>query len=440
MPTNHTTCPDCGAPAPQTEQSFCDSCGAFLRWDRPVPRPAPSEREGTAAASSATAQAPDPRDRDQPASHDTTAPATPAAAPLPPAAPPAPPGHVPAPGPGTAEGDSSPSGGVPQQGAEDPTAPLPPAAPHDGDEGRRRSAQDSQAGQSGPSTPRPAGERGISETGIRALLVPVPGATAAPPPEAPGVLPGRPEAARPKVRTPQAAPEPENGAPCRSCGALNAPGRYFCRSCAIPLAEPAAETAEGPYAGQRPRLHRNRTKWITRAVVAAVIAAAVVGGIIGVPPAARAVQDHFAKRVPVPAGKWKASHSGPGHDAKLAFDTYSNTWWGTGYSGNSNGQYLEATFGQPTDLLNVLITPGASARPPQAADPARPHEFDLVVTDTAAKQHIWHLRINDGGAQKIDVPVRDAMSVRLVLRSAYGATDEKQVAIAEMEFFSRSTR
>lgn len=62
------------------------------------------------------------------------------------------------------------------------------------------------------------------------------------------------------------------------------------------------------------------------------------------------------------------------------------------------------------------------------------------MTDTAAKQHIWHLRINDGGAQKIDVPVRDAMSVRLVLRSAYGATDEKQVAIAEMEFFSRSTR
>ncbi|MFJ6749104.1 hypothetical protein ACIQNI_13060 [Streptomyces sp. NPDC091266] len=53
---------------------------------------------------------------------------------------------------------------------------------------------------------------------------------------------------------------------------------------------------------------------------------------------------------------------------KLAFDGYSNTWGGTGYSGASDGQYLEAGFGQPTDLLNVLITlrepPHAPRRPP----------------------------------------------------------------------------
>ncbi|MFJ6749103.1 MULTISPECIES: hypothetical protein [unclassified Streptomyces] len=60
------------------------------------------------------------------------------------------------------------------------------------------------------------------------------------------------------------------------------------------------------------------------------------------------------------------------------------------------------------------------------------------MTDSAGKQYLAHPRINDGGVQKIDVPVRDAMSVRLVLHSAYGATDKKQVAIAEMEFFGRS--
>lgn len=169
-----------------------------------------------------------------------------------------------------------------------------------------------------------------------------------------------------------------------------------------------------------------------------MIAGVVVGGIIGGPPAAQAVQDHFAKRVPVPAALWKASHSGPGHDVKLAFDGYSNTWWGTGYLGNSNGQYLEAAFGQPTDLLNILITPGASARTPQAADPARPHEFDLIVTDSAGKRHVSHARINDGGVQKIDVAVRNAMTVRLVLHSAYGIGEDKQVAIAALEFFGRS--
>ncbi|MGY5125988.1 NADase-type glycan-binding domain-containing protein [Streptomyces nigrescens] len=432
MPTNHTTCPDCGSPAPQTDQSFCDSCGAFLRWDRPTPTPPTTNPDRTAATAPPTPQAPHvpgsapaPNAPSHPAQSDTT-PTTPPPAPTP------------------ATGDGTRPAAAPQQGAgADPTVPLPSAAANAGDAGRSPSgpdSPDSQTGQDGPAAPRPADERGgVSETGIRALLVPVPGASPTPPPEAPGsVLPGRPEAARPRVRTPHAAPEPEHGAPCPSCGALNAPGRHFCRSCATLLTDTAPDTAEGPYAGQRPRLNRDRTRWITRAVVAAVIVAVVAGGIIGGPPAARAVQDHFAKRVPVPAANWKAAHSGPDHGPKLAFDSYSNTWWGTGYSGNSDGQYLEAGFGQPTDLLNMLITPGVSARTPQATDPARPREFDLIVTDSAGKQHISHPRINDGGVQKIDVAVRNAMTVRLVLHTAYGAAEDKQVAIAELEFFGRS--
>ncbi|WP_407285201.1 NADase-type glycan-binding domain-containing protein [Streptomyces sp. BP-8] len=433
MPTDHTLCPDCGAPAPQTGQSFCDSCGAFLRWDRPS-SPTPTADPGRTAAAGpppptgpAAANAPA-----HPAPSDTTRPAT---QPPAPPAPPAPP-HAPA----SATGGGTHSAGAPQQGGDaTPTVPLPSTAANDGGAGRPPSNPDGQGGPAAPPAPRPAGNGGVSETGIRALLVPVPGSSPTPPPEAPGsVLPGRPDVARPQVRTPQATPE--QGAPCPACGALNGPRRHFCRSCASLLADTAPETAEGPYAGERPRLNRDRTRWIARAVVAAVIAAVVVGGIIGGPPAARAVQDHFAKRVPVPAATWKASHSGPKHDVKLAFDSYSNTWWGSGYSGNSDGQYLEAGFGQPTDLLNILITPGASARTPQATDPSRPREFDLIVTDSAGRQHVSHARINDGGVQQIDVAVRDAMTVRLVLRTAYGATDKRQVAIAELEFFGRSTR
>ncbi|WP_405836718.1 hypothetical protein OG528_05835 [Streptomyces platensis] len=453
MPSAHTTCPDCGSPAPQTDQSFCDSCGAFLRWDRPAPTgdqgrtaPAAPPTPGSPATNvpQSAAGTPDHTGR----STGTTPPTTPPAA-------------APAPAPATGHSGGTAPAAAPKPDANgEPTAPLPPTAPnheatggprpgtgghagqsgHAGQAGQAsQSGQDSGENRPGQAAPRPAGERGISETGIRALLVPVPGATATPPPEAPGsVLPGRPDASRPRVRTPEAAPQPENGAPCRSCGVLNTPGRHFCRSCALPLVETTREAAEGPYAGQRPRLDRGRAKWIARAVVAAVIAGVVVGGIIGGPPAAQAVQDHFAKRVPVPAALWKASHSGPGHDVKLAFDGYSNTWWGTGYLGNSNGQYLEAAFGQPTDLLNILITPGASARTPQAADPARPHEFDLIVTDSAGKRHVSHARINDGGVQKIDVAVRNAMTVRLVLHSAYGIGEDKQVAIAALEFFGRS--
>ncbi|MFD5397746.1 hypothetical protein ACFWJW_26480 [Streptomyces sp. NPDC127097] len=458
MPSDHTTCPDCGSPAPQTDQSFCDSCGAFLRWDRPA---STADRGHPAAAAPPAPGTPAPN---VPAAADGTGTPAPTGRPAGTTPPTTPPAAAPAPAPATGHtGGTGPAAAPKPDASGEPTTPLPSAAPHQADTGGSRSGADGgdsrggQAGQTGhagqtgqaghdsgegrpgPAAPHPTGEQGISETGIRALLVPVPGASATPAPEAPGsVLPGRPDAARPRVRTPEAAPPPENGAPCRSCGVLNAPGRHFCRSCAIPLVEPTRETAEGPYAGQRPRLDRGRAKWIARAVVAAVIAGVVVGGIIGGPPAAQAVQDRFAKRVPVPATTWKASHSGPGHDAKLAFDGYSNTWWGTGYAGNSGGQYVEAAFGQPTDLLNILITPGASARTPQAADPARPHEFDLIVTDSAGKRHLSHARINDGGVQRIDVAVRNATTVRLVLRSAYGVAEDKQVAIAALEFFGRS--
>ncbi len=486
MATDITTCPDCGAPAPQTGQSFCDSCGAFLRWDRPaastssppapsssVPQPAPppptsapdTARTHPASGGQVPASGPHtasgphgtphrPGNRDN-AVHPETAP--PRTSPPAPPAPPAP----------SAAGPTDAAAVPHQDNGEDPTTPLPttasaaadgtaprptPNSPeHPQSPASRQSSQSPQNaqsaqspvhpphGQAAPTRP-PSGERNISETGIRALLVPVPDASPTAPPEAPGsVLPGRPDPARPRVRTPQTAPEPEDGTPCPTCATPNAPRRHFCYSCATPLTDTARTEAEGPYAGQRPRLHRDRTRWIARAVVAAVIAAVVVGGIIGGPPAARAVQDHFAKRVQVPAATWKASHSGPEQGPKLAFDGYSNTWWGTGYSGASDGQYLEAGFGQPTDLLNMVITPGASARTPQAADPARPHEFDLLVTDSAGKRHLLRYRLNDGGPQKVDVRVRNALTVRLVLHSAYGTTDTKQVAIAELEFFGRST-
>ncbi|MEU9486532.1 hypothetical protein AB0D83_23160 [Streptomyces decoyicus] len=443
MATDITTCPDCGAPAPQTGQSFCDSCGAFLRWDRPAAStsspPAPSSSVGPHGT-------PDrPANRDNAVRPDTTPPRTS------PTAPPAPTAAAAAPHQDSGEDPTTPLPPTTSASAsDDGTAPPPRPTPNNSQSAQsRQGAQSPQSpaqspahpphGQATPTRP-PSGERNISETGIRALLVPVPDASPTAPPEAPGgVLPGRPEPARPRVRTPQAAPEPEDGTPCPSCATPNAPRRHFCYSCATPLTDTARTEAEGPYAGERPRLHRDRTRWIIRAVVAAVIAGVVVGGIIGGPPAARAVQDHFAKRVQVPAATWKASHSGGEQGPKLAFDGYSNTWWGTGYSGASDGQYLEAGFGQPTDLLNMVITPGASARTPQAADPARPHEFDLLVTDSAGKRHFLRYRLNDGGPQKIDVRVRDAMTVRLVLHSAYGATDTKQVAIAELEFYSRST-
>ncbi|MCZ0978413.1 hypothetical protein O1L60_01710 [Streptomyces diastatochromogenes] len=123
---------------------------------------------------------------------------------------------------------------------------------------------------------------------------------------------------------------------------------------------------------------------LVRALVAAAVVAVVVGGIFGGPPAVRAVQDHFATRVPVHPVAWVASHAAPKQGAVLAGDGYSNTWWGTGYAGDSAGQYLEARFAEPTDLLSVLITPGSAKNTTQADGQATPQTFDLVVKDAGA--------------------------------------------------------
>ena len=133
-----------------------------------------------------------------------------------------------------------------------------------------------------------------------------------------------------------------------------------------------------------------------------------------------------------------ATHSAPRQDPRLAGDGYSNTWWGTGYAGDSAGQYLEARFAEPTDLLSVLITPGSSKNTTQADGQATPRTFELVVKDSSGETHTSQHRINDGGTQRVDVRVRDALTVQLVLRTAWRADPQKQVAVAELEFFGRS--
>ncbi|MER5873878.1 hypothetical protein ABT106_29915, partial [Streptomyces sp. NPDC002044] len=60
MPVSGTTapCPECAAPSRTTGQSFCDSCGAFLRWDTGSASAAPAPRGEADASESATAPLP----------------------------------------------------------------------------------------------------------------------------------------------------------------------------------------------------------------------------------------------------------------------------------------------------------------------------------------------------------------------------------------------
>ncbi|SEE00610.1 hypothetical protein [Streptomyces sp. TLI_105] len=424
-------CPDCASPVRTTDQSFCDGCGAFLRWDTPAGAAPAADRSATEPA-----RVPGPADAPEPAAR-ADVPESPAGS-----GDRSPVGseEVTAPLPAVSSSTGEPAA-VPVPGAiaeeEEPTGRVAPGRPAPG-EAEGVPAGRAASGRPTPGEPASAAPGDPSDTVVRSLLVPVPGNRSAEPAVAAPVLPARPEAARPAVRAASAPAPVEGGTPCPACALANAPGRHFCRFCATPMAPERLSTAEGPYAGRRPGLARDRSRVLVRALIAAAVVAVVVGGAFGGPPAARAVQDHFATRVPVHPVAWLASHSAPRQAPGLAGDGYSNTWWGTGYAGDSAGQYLEARFAEPTDLLSVLVTPGSSKNTTQADGQATPQTFDLVVKDAAGELHVSHHRVNDGGTQRVDLRVRDALSVQLVLRTAWRADPRKQVAVAELEFFGRS--
>ncbi|WP_330334558.1 zinc ribbon domain-containing protein [Streptomyces sp. NBC_00536] len=290
----------------------------------------------------------------------------------------------------------------------------------------------------------------------RSLLVPVADPEAPHPPAAAAapVLPGRPEVDRPAVRAPGPQPGTAGGPPCRWCATPNPPDRHYCVRCAMPLAEPGGAAASvrppwwrrlfggqgraTPWAGERPRLRRvfgRAGTWITLAVVVAL----AVLGFAYLPDGIDAAKDHFAKRAPVAPDRITASRSYPGHQPELAFDKHSNTWWGPGVSQSGQGEWIEVTFGEPTRLLDVIITPGVSGRADKLGESALPHHVTATVTGKDGKVTTHRLTLDQGaGGQRRPFRVGEVTKVRFIIESSYAASADKQAALAEIEFFGPS--
>ncbi|RMI45272.1 hypothetical protein EBO15_10100 [Actinomadura harenae] len=274
-----------------------------------------------------------------------------------------------------------------------------------------------------------------------------------PNPQVAPVLPGRPEQARPQVRQAEERAV-VGGVICPWCDTANPRERHFCRKCAMSLvsADPSGprtrswwrrilrpDNSEAPWAGERPRLRRGLNRVLFTTIAAALGLTAVGFGAAYADDAVNGVYDHFAKRVPVSVSDSKASHSDPSHGPRMAFDGLADTWWGDGYGGSGAGQFLEATFGQPTDLLNVIITPGVSKQPDQYARQGRPQIIAARITSSDGRILTRTLRLDDAaGPQKLPLRAHKVTRIRLTLEAAYGAGPNVQVGISEIEFFGRS--
>ncbi|MGC0383476.1 NADase-type glycan-binding domain-containing protein [Streptomyces sp. SAI-129] len=453
-------CAECGTRA-EPGQSFCDACGAVLSWDQ--------------AGAARTAQ-PAAATSDQRPGFDAFA-----GAGVPPARTDRP---AAAPAQGTAD---EPSGAL----GDNPTLPQPrrpagtadtPAATGGTGTGDTGNAPDT-AGRSGgaagpddargtdetaPTTPVPAtpapsapapAPNPLTDTmsdRARSLLVPVadPEAPAptAPPAVAP-VLPGRPDVDRPQVRAP-GQPDIANGPPCPWCSTPNRPDRHYCARCAMPLVASGDQAAvrapwwrrlfggrrqETPWAGDRPRLRRVFDRigtWITVVVVAAL----VVLGFMYIPDGVQNTRDHFAKRAPVSPDGIKASRSFPGHKPELLIDKLSNTWWGPGIVQSGQGEWVEASFTEPTRLLDVIITPGVSTRADKLRESALPHRVKATITMKDGSIKTRDLTLDQGaGGQRRPFRVGEVTKVRFTIESAHAASAKKQVAISEIEFFGPSS-
>ncbi|WP_327184141.1 NADase-type glycan-binding domain-containing protein [Streptomyces sp. NBC_01334] len=288
----------------------------------------------------------------------------------------------------------------------------------------------------------------------RSLLVPVADAEprpAAPPSVAP-VLPGRPVADRPQVRAPGPVQGEQYGVACPWCATPNNPDRHFCVRCAMPMTLEDRSSIRlpwwrrlfnrngaSPWAGDRPRLRRTFDR-ILSWVVAAVVLTLVIIAAMNTPEAIQATRDHFAKRAPVAPDSFAASRSYPGHKPELAFDKINNSWWGPGVSQSGEGEWIEARFDEPTRLLDLIITSGTSVRPDQLNQSALPHRIKATITLKDGKTTTREITLDQSsGGQRRAFRVGEVTKVRFTIESSYMASGSKQVSIAEIEFFGRSS-
>ena len=289
----------------------------------------------------------------------------------------------------------------------------------------------------------------------RELIVPVT-ESAVPESRIVPVQPGMPQPARPSVRLPQAH-EVVGGVPCPWCGTPNPIDRHFCRRCAMNLASGPGAIArrpwwrrlwdrrrrEIPYAGQRPRLRHGVARLVRRVVLVAVVVVLAFEIDAYAGTATMNVEDHFATPVQAFVTKISASHEDPSHPFAAIHDGFNNTWWGTGEAGDGSGVHVDATFGQPINLLDLIITPGAGVAQDAYTSQSRPETIDVTLYKADNSSTQSSITLNDTpGAQTFKVRGNDVTHVRLTIKSAYladvpGQTPE--VAIAEIEFYVRSS-
>lgn len=240
---------------------------------------------------------------------------------------------------------------------------------------------------------------------------------------------------------------------CDACQASNPSARRFCRRCGARLFRHVVPARRGwwrrlldRYAGWRRRRRlarkRGRLGFVLRLVAVLILCAGIGAGADYAlhyrSSVTNTVQTHFAAPKPVNPRTATASSAAPGHPAGAALDGASDTWWSPA-GGSGTGQWLQADFTGPHNLLDVDVMIGASQQQNAFLLQARPAELQLTATTASGRTLVQHLDLADKtGFQQFHVVLPATVSVRLTTESVYGAGPGRLTALAEVEFFADS--
>ncbi|WP_127573060.1 zinc ribbon domain-containing protein [Georgenia faecalis] len=273
----------------------------------------------------------------------------------------------------------------------------------------------------------------------------------------------RPGAPAPRRRVPPPVADEPPPAPgdliCGSCAAGNVPTRKFCRRCGASLADAPVQAQRswwrrmlrpdrrpGPAAGTRPRSRRRR-RFPTGLVTTLVVLALLVGGgwvfRDRIADGYAAALDRISGDTEVvPLHEVGFSSEAEGRLATQARDGVVDRSWAPAPLGEAAaGEWVQFAFDEPFRLVHVLVTSGNSDDEEVRRTEGRPADIRLEMHTTGGTEPVVrNVRLEDtGGAQTVSVGgVDDVEAVRVTILSAYGATPEVPVALAEVEFRGRA--
>lgn len=271
---------------------------------------------------------------------------------------------------------------------------------------------------------------------------------------------------------------------CGACGAGNADGRSFCRRCGASLAD-AVAAARPPWwrrwwqalvrrfsrrrtyaAGERPEgwasmseatagaPKRKRRWWRPRmparlslGKLAFPLALLSLVGF-GIGPVRSAVTQHVfgafhtarsvvaPRFVPVSASGATSTSAQDGHDAAMAIDQNTLTWWAEGRTGRGVGERLTVHFDRPVDLARITLHDGAA----EAQYPFQPRVRGLRLTLRGPDGVVDERRVRLADVRKrqdVEVSGHGVTSVTLRILSTYAGQKGTAASLAEVGFFAQ---